>query len=193
MLLIYPIENPSATKNHCNPIYDDVRCRRADLEESSNSARKNKIATSEKRRCRKQGDPITWDDLELFMIILRMHLGQVLIPLHRQQLLFLDVALLAAGDDVAPGGASAACHRNDMVHGQISGRGRAPTVMADPPLRNGVSTTDWPGVRGLFAALFGFGLHPDHRQRASGTWSITEPVQGPGVSGPVFLNPDKEF
>ena len=66
------------------------------------------------------------------MIILRMHLGQVLIPLHRQQLLFPDVALLAAGDDVAPGGASAACNRNDMVHGQISGRGRAPTVMADP-------------------------------------------------------------
>ena len=69
---------------------------------------------------------------QLFIIILRMHLGQVLIPLHRQQLLFPDVALLAAGNDVPLDGSSAACNRNDMVHGQISGRGRTPAVMADP-------------------------------------------------------------
>ena len=52
---------------------------------------------------------------------LRFELGQVLFPLHRQQLLLLVVTRLAGRYQVAFGAAAAARNRHDVVHRQAIG------------------------------------------------------------------------
>ena len=50
-------------------------------------------------------------------------LFQILLPFHGEQLLFGCVALLAAGDHVAPGAFAAPGYRHDVIHGQFFGGG----------------------------------------------------------------------
>ena len=92
---------------------------------------------------------------------------EIIFPLHRQELFFHIVARFTARNHVSPGAFAAAGNRNDVIHGQLFGRRRAPAVitftlchLAFPPL----GFPEFPGLAAFpfqirFFQIIGKGLN----------------------------------
>ncbi len=57
--------------------------------------------------------------------------GEVSLPLHGQELLFLIVAFFTAGNDIALGGFTAPGDGYDVIHGEFFGWDRTTTVVTE--------------------------------------------------------------
>ena len=83
-----------------------------------------------------------------------VELFQVLIPFHGKQLFFGIVALFAAWHDIAFGAFSAAGYGHNVIHGQLFGQSRSPTVVTGSFGQSSFPPLGIPQLPGLAALSF---------------------------------------